>query len=114
MGFETTTIKHYVFDVSCVNLPRWGLKQGAKAGMISRFLGVNLPRWGLKQAQTLKLFADKFACKFTPLGFETAHQKKADRDSLRVNLPRWGLKHATQYLSKNDIKCKFTPLGFET
>ena len=34
------------------------------------FAGVNLPRWGLKRDEVASS-KEAYACKFTPLGFET-------------------------------------------
>ena|GEM_PF-2604548 len=57
--------------LECVNLPRWGLKQGRAMSENIVKKGVNLPRWGLKQ-KTINPTNDKsIKCKFTPLGFET-------------------------------------------
>ena len=58
-----------------------------------RGASVNLPRWGLKLSSLSAKEGYCYACKFTPLGFET--------------LPLFALKLV-------NFKCKFTPLGFET
>ena len=59
--------------------------------------------------------AGALACKFTPLGFETAAAFALRASFLRVNLPRWGLKLKIKRTRTTLEKvCKFTPLGFET
>ena len=49
LGFETYRTDDKNPSLSCVNLPRWGLKPEFWASFYDVLSRVNLPRWGLKQ-----------------------------------------------------------------
>ena len=101
--------------MSCVNLPRWGLKLLYSACYSRRGCCVNLPRWGLKLQRIGTNTSLYSGVNLPRWGLKRGLRHFNKRAHISVNLPRWGLKLCSKpSLMDGVLACKFTPLGFET